>query len=197
MLQLILSLVGIMLALPSALVSWRDYREGRLAHASAGQNAKIYSPTRPSGEHPASERSTIAGRSLKRLSAPRRFLSYLIDVYVIFAGVVVVAVALGGGDPAVEEAIAGLLFIASPFVMAWANSASGRSLGKLLVGGRLVRADADTINDQPTYLQALLRLALSAILNALLYLSIFASLARDDRRTLHDLATNTRVVQTR
>jgi uncharacterized RDD family membrane protein YckC len=138
----------------------------------------------------------------------RRLVAFLVDGVVVLAlGVLVLAVALSGvasDDPTiVERVLVGLLAYAvaatlfAPVCMALLG---GRTLGKALVGLRVVREDGSPCSFgralvREVLVKGLVLGAASAITGGLAFLAdAIWPLIDDRRRALHDLVSGTRVV---
>lgn len=170
----IIALAGFMLGLPSAMVAIGDLRKQRMT-PQAATPVKAPIETRPIGGP---------------LSRPRRFLSMVIDTYAVGLVAAILSAVLTPLDATIEEAdtiFAVMLIITAVGLAGW-NSATGRSPGKLLVGGRVVRHSDNT---PIRFLQSLLRIACQLIPFG------FWLVLGEQRRTAADHLTGTSVVSTR
>lgn len=197
---LLISVAGLVLAVPGALVSYRDWRRGRTSPEKPASHASepgTYTSelgartSRPGADAPV-EREWRS----RQIFIPRRLLSALIDFYALLllsSGVAVVV------DPSSSSAetegvsaafsLTMVLMVAGYVVL---MGRTGRSPGKLVVGARLERAD--TPGTPPGIGRAFVHALVALPLGLFTYL---IALGRKDRRAVHDLAAGTRVVRTR
>ncbi|MEM9042895.1 MAG: RDD family protein [Actinomycetota bacterium] len=124
---------------------------------------------------------------------PRRILAYFVDFYAwALASVMVESLFIDLNDPQANPT--GLGFLVGWVAMSALVASTGRTPGKLLVGGRLVStANPD---GEVSFGIAMWRYAVASVVSFLL-ISQLSALGNDERRTLHDRWTKTRVVRTR
>lgn len=214
---LLISVAGLILAVPGALVSFRDWRSGHptqsksvtdrkrtIAPPAHADRSDEFGSSRPVVVEPASETVSTrpdapTGSPNVRLSFPRRILASLIDIYAVLGlpSIVAALVDPTSTNAETEEASSGsTVFIVGVIVLiavyVWFLGRTGRSPGKLLVGGRLERVDVPGAT--PGIGRAVVHVLVAAIL---LVISYLVALVRADRRTVHDLASGTVVVRYR
>jgi uncharacterized RDD family membrane protein YckC len=213
-LSVLIAVLGLILAVPGALVSFRDWRRGHRSPDTSVSQAQVPGPptsgadaTTPGVSANAPDVSELRSPPTAhahavpagRVSLPRRLLSFFIDIYVLILPAAAIDAMI---DPPALRAetdenstVGGVAFAATAlmavgYVVIMARS--GRSLGKLIVGARLERAD--TPGKPPGIARTLLHILVALLLN---WLSYLFALSREDRRTIHDLAAGTRAVRSR
>lgn len=222
---LIIAICGLILAIPSAAVSYRDWRRGSPREpfpqpaaagpaAAQGATTTARSPAGPPPQQPqASSRSQalpgpVSARSGSVIGAPlsiaRRLLAAFIDYWmvVVLAYLVSIVFAPNGFDATATEDESNLALGVSlaalvPLLLAyvWLLGRTGRSIGNLVVGARVVRVDH---GGAPGFGRALGRTALALLLIYLvipLLIAYAVASRRPDRMAVQDLATGTRPVR--
>lgn len=162
-LSLLISVVGLILAVPGALVSFRDWRRGHRSpdkpagHASGRDTptSDVDEPTSGPGagapvasERRSQPRPHAGAGPAGRVSVPRPLLSFLIDVYalIVLASAVAAVIDPSALDAETEGSTAGSAALSAAMAIMAAGyvvimGRTGRSLGKLVVGARLERSD--------------------------------------------------------
>lgn len=168
-----------------------DYRARRAALAAAAGTAAVVA-TAP--VTPMARSGPVALASgYATLSRPRRLLAYFIDVYVASLVFTLIAMFFSGDSSAstsaYEAAVGPAILLVAIGLAIW-NSSAGRSPGKLLVGGRIVRFS------NPAKPAGFLRCFGRLVLAAVVPFSIWFVLGTQ-RRAAHDRLTDTMVVSTR
>ena len=203
--------IGLGALLVSAATAWLQYSDRHRQSAAVAGAARVARPTQraamgsavgstlspgtPAGwPAPTLDARPIATvTDVRSVSLPRRFISMIIDYYVIYIPAVILSAPFDETDDAYGMVVL-LSLLGGLMVYASIASATGRSLGKLAVGGRLVSFEDPTAH--VSFWRATVRAVVALFTNFLL-ISILAGLGRTDRRTLHDQITGTRVIRTR
>jgi uncharacterized RDD family membrane protein YckC len=194
----ILATATVLLSIPSAALATIDALHRRRPPSVAGvpfANDRLVAATEPQPNLTSWPPPAVgATPSSRRVSVPRRILSYLIDVYAWIFASTAVDVVLAGPESYESDGAAGLGFVVVWIGLSVTVARTGRSPGKLLVGARLV-----PVGDSRGHVsvpRAIWRSLVASVVS-ICFISQLAALGNSDRVTLHDRWTKTRVVSTR
>lgn len=207
--RLLFQLIGLMLMAPTSLLAYTDWKHRRRAVASHTYNTFTTEPARstPPWPPPPTIRDTHvppttppppqAGKT-NGLPLPliRRLLSAFVDWYLLIAAATLVGAALSSGASLDSDQWTGFdsIGLAIAFgAMTQITASTGRSVGKLIFGGRLTTADGQRLS----FIRVAIRSIAAVVLGALLLINYLAALGDPYRRALHDRICRTWVVKTR
>jgi uncharacterized RDD family membrane protein YckC len=129
--------------------------------------------------------------ALRRARSGRRVLAWLVDGGPFALAAVALAAGLGGGEPQLVAQLAAVVAIASFAYQTLAHWLAGATLGKRLLGLRVVGPDGAS----PGLGRSALRAALALLFLALLGVGPLLALFTVTGRGLHDLCSGTAVVE--
>lgn len=144
--------------------------------------------------------SGVRGPVLPLATVGRRFGALIIDNMIVFGPLVVgiiafaIAAESGDSDEIPAGAIAGFLLwmIAAFLYEPLLTARDGQTIGKKLLGIRVVRPDGSRISTGQAWGRSLGRMAIAMITSLIDYLP---ALFTDEKTTVHDLMASTRVVR--